>query len=264
MYLLYYGIEPHEKLELCGPMMRNSYILHYIISGCGWFCDGKTKYNIKPGDIFAIYPDDVVSYQADENDPWYYCFVAFSGKKAEECYEKIGVSRSVPVRAVNNNDFMRTIIDCIDYADKNQNKLSQLRLTGYLYEALSCLEKDGGKTSELSSAKSCINAAILYMDCNFDKKISVADIAKYVGFEYSYFYRIFKRETGINPEQYLINLRIEKAKKLIKNGYSFKEIPNIVGIGNIYYFAKLFKQTVKMTPSEYRDKVISDKKDKQI
>lgn len=61
--------------------MRNTYILHYVINGCGWFCDGKNKYTINPGDIFAIYPDDVVSYEADENEPWFFALLRFGGKR---------------------------------------------------------------------------------------------------------------------------------------------------------------------------------------
>lgn len=255
LYMLHYGIKQCKSAELCGPMMRNMYLLHYVIKGCGRYCDERNEYSIKSGQVFAIYPDDIVSYQADEREPWLFCWVGFGGGKAAEYYDKIGVSRDLPVLRINNDSFLETVKNCLDYTEKNIDCLSQLRLTGYLYEALSCMENNGSAMQELSSAQARVNAAMMYMEYNYDKKIFASDVAKYVGLEYSYFYRLFKKEMGITPEHYLINLRIEKTKKLIGKGYAFKEVPSLVGIGNIYYFTKLFKQITGMTPSEYRDRI---------
>mgnify|MGYP004583417051 CR=1 FL=1 len=252
LYMLHYGIKQCPPLDTCGPMIRNMYLIHYIIKGKGWFCDGKNKYNLNPGDIFAIYPDDVVSYGADESDPCLYCWIGFNGSKSNECYDKIGISRSMPVRTINDSSFMHTINDCLDCKEKGG--ISQLRLTGYLYEALSCLEKNNAKN--VSSRKTSVNAAIMYMEYNFDKGILASDAAKYAGFEYSYFYRLFKKQIGISPEKYLINIRIEKSKKLIRAGYELKEIPPLIGINNIYYFSKLFKQYTGLTPTQYKKLLI--------
>ena len=255
LYMLHYGIKQNQSAELCGPMMRNMYLLHYVIKGYGCFCNERNEYSINPGEVFAIYNEEIVSYQADEKDPWLFCWVGFSGSKATEYYDKIGVSHDLPVLRINNESFLETVNNCLDYTEKNIDCLSQLRLTGYVYESLSCLEKNDNVMQELSSTQACINAAVMYMEYNYDKKILPSDAAKYVGLEYSYFYRLFKKKMGVTPEHYLINLRIEKAKKLIGKGYAFKEMPGLVGIGNIYYLSKLFKQITGMTPSEYRDKI---------
>ena len=70
--------------------------------------------------------------------------------------------------------------------------------------------------------------------------------------ERSYFHRIFKQETGLSPEEYLIKFRIRRAKELIQKGIDFKDIAQSVGIGDVYYFSQVFKKHESMTPSEYR------------
>lgn len=91
------------------------------------------------------------------------------------------------------------------------------------------------------------------MEIHCGEAIMASDVSKHVGYEHSYFYRIFKREIGISPERYLMRLRIERAKKLIQRGYSFQEASALSGIKNVYYFSKLFKQLEGKTPSEYRE-----------
>lgn len=252
LYPLHFGIKQCQPSEQCGPMIRDHYLIHYIIKGQGVFYNKENRYTLKAGDFFVIYPDDINTYCADENEPWFFCWISFNGRKAEEYCRKLITNQSSAVGKTDGEPLVNCLNECIDYAQNSNGTPSQLRLSGYLYEALSFLENEKSNTH---SCKKLINAAILYMNCNCEKKILATDVADFLGFEYSYFYRIFKEETGITPKKYLINIRIEKSKKLIREGYSFKEIPNMIGISSVYSFTKMFKQTTNMTPSEYRKRI---------
>ena len=76
-------------------------------------------------------------------------------------------------------------------------------------------------------------------------------MASDLGLEYSYFFRLFKKALGISPGEYLMNLRIEKAKVLLNNHIKIKDIPSLIGVSDVYYFTKLFKKCTGMTPSAY-------------
>ena len=69
-----------------------------------------------------------------------------------------------------------------------------------------------------------------------------------------YISRIFKGETGNTPIRHLINIRLEKAKRLLENGYqgSIQEVAALVGYDDAYHFSKLFKKRYGVSPSQAR------------
>ena len=62
-----------------GPALRDHYLLHYIESGEGWYTGGGKTYHLTKGDLFAVFPSQVVCYVADHLDPWEYYWVGFNG-----------------------------------------------------------------------------------------------------------------------------------------------------------------------------------------
>ena len=62
-----------------GPGLRDHYLIHYIISGSGTYhTDGITR-TVHAGGAFLVFPSTIISYVADEETPWHYCWVGFSG-----------------------------------------------------------------------------------------------------------------------------------------------------------------------------------------
>jgi len=248
------GIRQNESAEKCGPMIRGVYLLHFVIKSKGSFYVNKKEYRLGQGDVFVIYPEDMVTYQADEDDPWLFCWMEFGGENAEFLYKRIGIERDVPIVHLNNNVFEIGVTNCLDYIEANENNLSQLRLTGFAYEVLSAFEKKE-VSRKIKNEELYINKAVQYIEHNIHKGIYVSDVVGYVGLEHSYFYRIFKKKFGVSPEKYLRIQRIEKAKKYISAGIAYKDIPNLIGINDIFFFYKTFKSITGMTPSEYKNSI---------
>jgi len=100
-----------------------------------------------------------------------------------------------------------------------------------------------------------ITKCIKYIEENYDKNISLSDLAEYTCKSKSYLSTLFKLETNVNFSQFLINFRIEKAKQLLKESDSkIYEIAEQVGFNNPYYFSKVFKETTGLCSKEYRDR----------
>ena len=91
-----------------------------------------------------------------------------------------------------------------------------------------------------------------------NKNITSDVLSKEFGFVPSYISRLFKRQKGVSPNEYVTKYRIEKAKKLIEenNDLRIKDIADAVGFKESYYFSKTFKRETGMWPTEYsaRDK----------
>ena len=92
---------------------------------------------------------------------------------------------------------------------------------------------------------------ILWTENNYLNKISLNEVAKIVGYEKHYFCNKFKSLTGISYINYVNNLRIQHARRLLANGSSVSEACNECGFENLSYFIQLFKKTMGVTPKVY-------------
>jgi AraC-like DNA-binding protein len=84
----------------------------------------------------------------------------------------------------------------------------------------------------------------------------ICDAIEKMPFCKDYFRRCFKKETGMTPISYLINLRVEYAKKLLsqrgENNHTISDIALISGFYDYHYFSRVFKNIVGVTPQEYK------------
>jgi YesN/AraC family two-component response regulator len=90
---------------------------------------------------------------------------------------------------------------------------------------------------------------------NYARSLTLSELSNYSGVSVSYLGYIFKSVTGRSPIDYLIEIRINMAKNLLKDGVSVTETSSLVGFNDIYYFSKVFKAREGISPSKYIDKV---------
>ena len=96
--------------------------------------------------------------------------------------------------------------------------------------------------------------AIDYIRENYTMSITLNELAEHTYVSTYYLSRMFKKELGKNFVEYLNEVRIDKAKELLKgNQYKTYEVAELVGIQDPHYFSKIFKKYVNMTPTEYKD-----------
>lgn len=104
------------------------------------------------------------------------------------------------------------------------------------------------------SMKLVLRKAIDYLYAHYNEQITLNEVSEYTFVSPYYISRMFKRETGKNFVDYLNEIRIEKAKEMLKDiRYKTYEIAEKVGIPDAHYFSRLFKKYVGMTPTEYRE-----------
>ena len=99
-----------------------------------------------------------------------------------------------------------------------------------------------------------IKAAKLYIDKNFSEDINLDKIAGQALVSKFHFIRVFKRYYGHTPNQYLQEVRIEMAKKILRKGKSIEEVCNAIGFKSKPSFISLFKKMTGLTPLAYQNK----------
>lgn len=111
------------------------------------------------------------------------------------------------------------------------------------------IEMEKGGTYRLVIQKS-----LDYIHKNYNTSLSLRDIADRANMNSSYFSKLFKTETGVNYQEYVLRYRVEKAKFYLKNtSIKINEIAKLVGYNDEKYFYVIFKRTVGCTPVAYRE-----------
>lgn len=102
-----------------------------------------------------------------------------------------------------------------------------------------------------------VKQIINYLNENYENKISLDQIAHNMYLSPVYISKMFKEETGETPINYLIKIRLEKAKDILaaSNDQSIKSIANSVGYDDVYHFSKLFKKYYGKSPLYYKNSV---------
>lgn len=96
-----------------------------------------------------------------------------------------------------------------------------------------------------------VEKVISYMTENHSKTITLNELSEYAKVSPSYLGNIFRTITGRSVIDYLIEIRINRAKNLLKDGFSVTEVSRYVGFNDIYYFSRVFKKHEGVSPSKY-------------
>ncbi|MNI12601.1 HTH-type transcriptional regulator YesS [compost metagenome] len=122
-------------------------------------------------------------------------------------------------------------------------------VSDYLYSICCWIqEKRSGRSSNV------IEQIQKFITENYAKNLAIAEIAAYVYLSQTYVSLLFKQETGETIYEYLMKVRIAKAKELLVDPrIKFYEVCELVGYTDPSYFSKLFKKMTGLTPSAYRD-----------
>lgn len=100
-----------------------------------------------------------------------------------------------------------------------------------------------------------ITKAISYIKLHFREELTLQEVADTIHVSKSYLSNLFKKQSGQNFIDYLIDLRLHEAKRmLVQHEYKIYEVAEKSGFNDVKYFSKLFKKMTQMTPVEYREK----------
>lgn len=141
----------------------------------------------------------------------------------------------------------REILECW-----NQKTIGyRYRCSALLYEILAeCYAQNYVARSGNSKIQ---NSVDFILKSYKDPALSMREIAAKSYMSEVYFRKLFKKEYGISPQKYVVNLRIQNAKGLIVTGYySLKEVADLSGYADYKYFSAEFKRIVGVSPSKYR------------
>ncbi len=224
---------------------RPYWLLHYVVSGSGTFETSNTSYTVSPSQIFVVHPHRAHRYTADSKNPWHYIWIAFDSD--------IELPHLLDTDVFSAPAAGRVFSDILTASKLEYGK--EEFLASKLWELVSLLlQMQNGIAYKQSPY---VNAAKEYISQNFAKDIKISDIAKALSLDRTYFSTVFKKETGLSPQQFLIIYRLERAAEILVNeGGSVSDAAYAVGYCDTVNFSRMFKKHFGTSPSRYREAIL--------
>jgi AraC-like DNA-binding protein len=231
-------------------------ILIYCMRGKGWYTIGSNHYIVGPNQ-FVIIPatSEYLRYGADEDDPWTIYWVHFSGKNMSSFNASFGIGLADGPRQIPLNEKGLEIWDnmyqslVMGYSTEN---LCNANFCLYHFLA-TFLYPDKHLHEKKQVDENYITQSILHMRSELHGKLTVEEMAARHKLSASYFSTQFRKATGMPPIDYFIHLKIQKACQLLyKDNIKVKEVAESVGYEDPYYFSRLFKKYMNVSPEQYK------------
>ncbi|WP_088044424.1 AraC family transcriptional regulator [Bacillus sp. EAC] len=170
-----------------------------------------------------------------------------------------GLEFGEELRSLNNDVdiIMVTAYQSFDYAQQS----IRIGVVDYLTKPVieSELQKVLSRYMQSDSSNhysSLIHQTLLYIHEHFAEKLSLSDIAREVHTNHSYLSRKFHEEVGVSFSEYLIDYRIQAAKRFLTNNpnWNISDVAENSGFNSQHYFSTLFRKIEGVTPKEFREK----------
>lgn len=262
----------HDAQWSKGLSIHETFEMVYIKSGEGTFEIGEQNVGVGPNDIVIIKPHqhhklNVTSSGGCDFIVLYFKFMnpanhALSEISLADFINFVSGKESgafIKLKVTQKNDVI-VLLDRI-LKEKSSEQLGSEQLNYLMLMELFILisralkaEWENSIKNKSPKIKELMQSAIQYVLNNYEREMSITDIAKYIFLSPSYFTRAFKEDTGLSPMQYLLDIRIKRACELLKEtDLKVGEIAHSVGFSNQQRFNDIFKKQIKMAPMQYRN-----------
>lgn len=248
------GWQKCEPEHAFGPAVRTHFLFHFILSGKGSYERGGVRRELRAGQGFLILPGESTCYGADKEDPWEYCWIGFNGTEAENILTECGLGTDHLIYEDHSGGLlgqeMLRLVDSFNRAGANG-----YTLLGQLYLCFSHMVKK--QPGNESVVQGYVRRALDFIHNNFSYEIGVWEIARAVGVDRTYLYRIFRKEVGKSPKEYLTAFRLKMAAGMLAgSSLPVTEIALSCGFKEASLFGKQFRAAYGCSASKYRkDKI---------
>lgn len=261
LYITDIGFYPHARFHFRKRNNgSNENILIYVTNGSGEVCIGEERILLSKNDYVIIPKNIPHHYSTKEKDAWTIYWVHFDGSKVEFLNSGFGKRATLQAHHTMDEDFRISLFKDLIHTLSMGYVKTHLEYASLSFQRLlaSFLYPDQFMHHQNVKDKDIISKNISFMKAHVDEALTLKELADHAGLSIAHYSKLFTLKTGFSPIDHFIQLKIQYACQLLDISQLYvKEVAHKVGYQDPYYFSRIFKKVMQMSPLEYR------KRDKQ-
>jgi len=244
------------------PHFHETYTIIFLDDGVGDYSYNDAKHIIETGTLLIFNPYDVHTGRSVEGQPWKFRSMYIPLPVMRKVMTTLNLDQTLPV--FQNNIIQDKAVfqkgqkafPKLIYEQKEQS--SEALLLDFLIDLVDGYAHIGVLPEPVSKGFIIAKGIREYIHTNYVEDISLRQLSQLAGLpEYS-LVKTFKYYFQLPPHQYLLNLRIEKAKSLLAEKYSSTEVAYRSGFFDQSHFIRHFKKIIGITPKQFSAKITPD------
>ncbi len=259
------------------PNYHDYFEISYVYNGNGTFRIGNRDYRVKRGDIVVLGNTEIHTLLTDSHDSidvisiFFLPELVYKPGKSDLDFEYVRIfynydfthSNYIPCESVNSDVIFGFIERAYKayvqkeshYKLKIKNCLCEILLQLLLYYEGALLPETSHYDKRLSDIRR-LNPVFLFIEKNYQEKITLEQAAEKANMSPQYFCRYFKKVTGSTFTQYLQQVRIDKAKQImLTKNMSVTQVAFEVGFESLSHFFRVFRRMTLLSPTDFLKKI---------
>lgn len=238
-----------------GPAVRDYYLLHVVVQGCGVLTNARGTFAVGAGQGFLISPGETTVYRADGQTPWHYLWAGFAGDGLDAAFAALGLGPDAPVVALGaEKEAAQEVIRSL-CRDAARLRAGELAAAGGVYRLLALLGECAREgLPGLTQAQRHYRRALWLLESSpAGETPGVAALARGVGLSRSQLYRVFEEVCGQTPQAVLIQRRLRQAVRLLEQtDLPLEAVAAAAGYSSAARLCDAFRAARMGRPGDYR------------
>ena len=248
------GSEYQERVNRPDGYMWNQIL--FCAMGSGTLAYDEKEVRISAGDYFFLPKNKPHTYYPD-GELWDVRWIAFEGSICDEILVRFGMTAPIVLTPADETT-MERIFDKMVISQENDILYCDYTCSGLLYEYLIEFHRlmDANADSARSRQISMLLPVLRFMHDNFRSDISMTQLSEIMGVTPQHFCRVFKKTMNVRPNEFLTQLRMDEAKRLLtERDIPVSDAAEKSGFRDAGYFSTVFRKREGMPPAAYKKKM---------
>lgn len=232
-----------------------SFLFFTVTTGSGSLSYQGKEYKLGAGDCVFIDCHNPYSHTTDPDNLWTLRWVHFYGPTMGSVYNKYCERGGRPVFTPDDSTPFFDVFNQLFSTAGSADYMRDMKINAALSELLVLIMAESWHPEDATTAKKKASVADVkeFLDSHYAEKITLDQLSTDFYINKYYLTKVFKEQYGQSISAYLLNIRITKAKQLLRfSEKSVEEIGMEVGLGAPHYFSQTFKSVEGVPPSVYR------------